>query len=288
MTGYGKASFIYKGACYLLEIHSVNRKGLDLNLFIPRDMLSLDIEIRKWISEEIKRGQITLKLTREINEQNIQGFIPTVSYMQSLKDGWVSIAAQLGFKEEDVTLALLLKQLESLPKGSQIEEVEFLPLLKGAFSKALKDLQGMRQREGHILVKQIEDRITFIEELLGSIKDKVEHVSLEYRKKIEDKLKEFAIESAELKERIAREIVLYTDRVDITEEIERLEAHLKSYKEAIGKKETSGKSLEFILMEMNRESNTISSKSQLLDVIKAALAIKSEIEKIREQIQNIE
>ena len=288
MTGYGKASFADEELFYLLEIHSVNRKNLDISIFLPREMFALDIEIRKWIGEHVKRGQVTLKLSKDLQQNALDFYIPDLSILKSFKQSWDNLRQELGFSKEQVSLQFLIDQLEKLPRSQKKELDAFAVMLQKAFKEAILSFLEMKQKEGMALHQEIIKYLETIKKEVASIEQYKKEVSDEYRKKLETKLKEFDLFNEEVKERIAREVVLYADKGDLTEEIERLFAHIKSFEEKMQSEDAIGKTLDFIVLEMNREANTIASKSQHLKVTNIALTIKSEIEKIREQIQNIE
>jgi uncharacterized protein (TIGR00255 family) len=292
MTGYGKASFADEEVFYLLEIHSVNRKNLDISIFLPREMFALDIEIRKWIGEHVKRGQVTLKLSKDTQHDTADFYIPNLSVLKSFKQSWDKLGEELGFSKGQISLEFLIDQLEKLPRSQKKELDVFAPKLKKAFEETMAAFLDMKRKEGFALHQEIVKYLEIIKRELASIGDYSKEVLDEYRTKLETRLKEFDLFNEEVKDRIAREVVLYADKSDLTEEIERLTAHVKSFEEKIQNAsisgESIGKTLDFIVLEMNREANTIASKSQHLQITNIALTIKSEIEKIREQIQNIE
>lgn len=288
MTGYGKVSFADEGVLYLLEIHSVNRKNLDMSIFLPREMLPLDIELRKWVGEHVKRGQVTIKLTKDMQADALEGSLPDASLLRAFKKSWENLANELGYDRKELSLTFLMSQLEHLPKSHRHNLEAFSEKLKQAFQEAVTSFINMKHIEGLALAQEISKSLSKIKEEVSSIGDYATEISEEYRKKLESKLREFDLAHDDLKEKIAREVVLYADKGDITEEIGRLSAHIKSFEDKMMLEDSIGKTLDFIILEMNREANTMAAKSQNLKVTSIALSIKSEIEKIREQIQNIE
>jgi uncharacterized protein (TIGR00255 family) len=288
MTGYGKVSFADGDIFYLLEIHAVNRKNLDISIFLPREMFALDIEIRKWIGGYVKRGQVTLKLSRDAREEGLEYYIPQLSTLQTFKTAWDELSERLGLGKGQVSLEFLIDQLDKIPRSQKKELELFTVKLEKAFKEAAEAFIKMKQEEGHLLSQEIVKHITLIKEALVVIQEQAKSVPEEYRRKLENRLQQLELFDEEAKERIAREAVLYADKSDITEEIERLLSHIKSFEEKMLLEEAVGKVLDFLIQEMHREANTIASKSQNLQITTPALLIKSEIEKIREQIQNIE
>lgn len=288
MTGYGKAHFVAEGVSYLLEIHSVNRKSLDMVVFLPRDMLPLDIELRKWIGQHVKRGQVTLKLTKEVSADAVARILPEIAMLKAFKKSWEHLAQELGYQKEDLSLPFLMGQLDTFPKAHQQDLQGFSQMLEKAFHEAVGSFLQMKQTEGNVLASEMKKSLEKIRQCLKSIGNYAQEVAEEYRKKMVAKFQEFDLASDEMKEKIVREVVLYVDKGDITEEIGRLSAHLMSFEDKMHSDDAVGKPLDFIVLEMNREANTMAAKSQQLHVTTIALAIKSEVEKIREQIQNIE
>jgi len=287
MTGYGSAALVTSEGSYLLEIHAVNRKNLDMSIFVPRDLLALDALLRKWIGSCVQRGQVTLKLTKDVKTH--EAAIPESALLSSFKQEWEEVACKLGYAKEDVTLSFLVAQLEHLPsKTCHIDLEKMTEALDTAFQKAIRAFLEMREQEGEQIAHEVTKSLDKIKSLMSSLGDYAQGVAEEYRQKLEAKFKEFTVTNDELKEKIAREVVLYVDRGDITEELGRLSAHIKSFEEKMRSHEAIGKLLDFMVIEMHREANTMGAKSQSLSVTTLALAIKSEVEKIREQIQNIE
>lgn len=286
MTGYGKATFSAEGGRYLLEVHGVNRKSLDISMFLPRELLALDAQLRRWLTSYVQRGQITVKLTRDL--QGGDCVLPQLSFLKVFKEGWESLAVQLGYSKQEITLGFLVAQLEHMPKVQQTDLEAFLQLIEPAFKEAVEAFLLMKKEEGHQMAQEIVKSLDKIKQALHSLGDYARSVGDEYRQKLETKLKEFDLTSDELKEKIAREVVLYVDKGDITEEIGRLSAHIKSFEDKMHTEGSIGKLMDFIILEMHREANTMGAKSQNLHVTNLALTIKSEIEKMREQIQNIE
>jgi uncharacterized protein (TIGR00255 family) len=179
-------------------------------------------------------------------------------------------------------------QLEKIPR-SQAKDLELFSVkLEKAFKQAMEAFLEMKKNEGFLLYQEILQHLKVIKEAVDVIQRYAKNIPEEYRKKLENRLHQFDLFDEEVKEKIAREVVLYADKSDITEEIERLLSHIKNFEEKMLSEDAIGKVLEFLIQEMHREANTMTSKSQNLEMINYALVIKSEIEKIREQIQNIE
>jgi uncharacterized protein (TIGR00255 family) len=289
MTGYGKQSFIFEKVSYLLEVHSVNRKNLDISIFLPKELLSLDVEIRKKLSAHIRRGQVTVKLTKEGTEAAIESLLPDFDTLAQLKASLSSLCDSLGFSKGSIDFPFLIAQFEKLPRSQKKDLNLFTEELDFTLEKALMDFKEMRISEGAMIKEQFCISLNIIKELLIKVEHEAKDLPTLHRKRLEEVFKEFSLGSSETQERLSKEAALLSDKGDISEEIARLSSHVKTFEEKIESTQHSiGKVLDFLVLEMQRESNTIGAKSQTLSLSSYALAIKSEVEKIREQVQNIE
>lgn len=289
MTGYAKESIQDDGISYLLEILSVNRKNLEITLFLPKDLLQFDLEIRKILSQFAQRGHVTVKLSKDLCEGLSKELMPQKEVLASLKSYWEDNAIFLGYAKESVDLEFLVNQYDKLPKTQKSNLDNFWVQLKKALLSAGEKYLSSKEKEGKELSVFFKKHLEIIQEATDMIKQRLEKEPLNHQNKLTELLKDFDIHSLEIKEKIAREVVLYLDRGDINEELERLTTHIKTFYTLMStSKEPVGKHLDFLIQEFNREANTIASKSQTIEVTNLALKIKSEIEKIREQLQNIE
>lgn len=270
MTGYGQA----KSSHVTIEIHSVNRKSLDINLYLPKELLFLDIDIRQFLSKTIQRGQVTVRLTADL-----RGAKATISHLKSLQKKWNQISAELKLKDQ-VTLSFLLEKMEEEPltASPQLKKEIFQVL-----EQALAAFLAMRTKEGAHLSKALTAYLREITSLLKKVEEKAPVVKDRYRKTLQSRLAEFS------DERLLKEAMLYAERCDISEEITRLHSHMAQMKKLLSTQgESIGRSLDFLTQEMGRESNTLLAKAGDGEISTIGLQIKSLIEKIREQVQNIE
>lgn len=289
MTGYGKSSFSYNGVFYLLEIHSVNRKHLDVNLLIPREMLSLDATLRKWLTKALTRGQITLRLFKEIPDSLQAASYFNKEEAKNLKHALVDLAKSAGFTEKEVTLSLLLEQLEKLPKSKTEDLEKFETHLAVAFEQAIAALMEMKKKEGAELKNELFSYLDEIKKLIPLIQGEFKNALHEYENRLLQKLDEYKIAEVESREKLLKEVVFYADKGDISEEITRIYAHIKQVEETLVSNESAkGKMLDFLVQEMNREVHTMMAKSLSLHITQMGLQMKSYMEKIREQVQNID
>ena len=275
MTGYGRAFLTTKSGLFEIEIHSVNRKALDINVQIPRELLYLDVDMRHFVSEFIERGQVTIRLTQRMN-----GGIPTVAEMKRVKKEWETLAAEVGLHEQ-LTLSFLATQVSPSSISQEMTFQEILPGLK----EAMKGLMSMKEKEGAALEKEFVSYLSEMRLKLGLIAPLVTHSVEKYRQKLLQRIAELEVKGDV--DRLMLEVTLFADRIDIAEEMARLLSHLDQFEGGFSKK-TAGRELSFLLQEMLREISTILAKSQDSDLTKTALEVKSVVEKMKEQIANIE
>lgn len=286
MTAYGrKASNELNGLSFVVEIHSVNRRMLDVHMNLPKELLFLDIELRKILSKELQRGQVTAKVFLKKNRKEAVN----LTLLKKLKQQWQSSAKGLGYDKEAIDLPFLLEQADRI----SLEELGFSEKalateVKKTFQEALKEALLMKEKEGEALAKDVQKRVKHLSKLLSKIETLSKGAAETIRKAMLEKLSKL-IEDAASDERVLKEIALLAEKGDVTEEITRLHSHFSQVEALLKSSETSvGRSLDFLTQEILRELNTIGSKSPLLEVTNLMLEGKAELEKIREQVQNIE
>jgi uncharacterized protein (TIGR00255 family) len=288
MTGYGRGSIEMDGRSYTIEIKSVNHRYCDLNIKIPKSLLPLEDRIRKTVQSRLNRGKIDLFVTQNLfDKKDVSAFLN-----KSLADSYFSCLTEIKERynlRDDVSLSLISKFPEVITTKQEDEDVEELwDGLESALNNALDMMVQMREREGLKLTediiikcKGIKDKVLIIEEKSSDI---VQEYTDKLKLRLNDLLKDYKVDE----NRLAMEVALLADKASIDEEIVRLKSHLTQVKETLELDEPVGRKLDFIIQEMNRETNTIASKADNLDVINIMLSIKNEIEKIREQVQNLE
>jgi uncharacterized protein (TIGR00255 family) len=286
MTGYGKSSSSKNKISAEVEIKSVNSRFFEISLKLPSILSTYDYEIRELIKTKVQRGKLNIVI--HFKKNGIEnGVSVDADKLKAQLTLIKKVKKDAGIKE-DVKLEHLLNSKEIFTTSdSEISKAE-LDIVKLALIKALDKLIQMKKKEGAELSKDFSNRVE-------NISKKVSEIEKDYKKSIEDyhnKLKQRIQElmgNAEIdKERLHLELALIADRADITEECVRLKSHLKFFKESLKNEKEPGKKLNFLCQEMNRETNTISSKSIATSIIHSSVLIKEEIEKIREQLQNIE
>jgi uncharacterized protein (TIGR00255 family) len=289
MTGFGRGSVANDDLSINVELKTVNNRFLDINLRLPSELQALESVIRKVIGARLARGRVEVNLqydrkdeiTMEINRPLITGFLSAMREMQQ----------EFGLTgEPDINVIARLPNVVQTQK--QEPSQEFLSAVEDAFNRALDNLEVMRSKEGELLGKELESRLTAVEERIPAIEENSAAVADEYRTRLTKRVNEMLAKTdsqVELDQgRLAQEVAYLVDRSDIAEEIARLRSHIEHFRGIMAETRDVGKRLDFLTQELNREANTIASKTNNMTVKENALAIKSEIEKIREQIQNVE
>ena len=287
MTGYGKASLIEKQREYQIEIKSVNHRYLDISVKMPKILSYLEEEVKKEIATKIKRGKIDVFITFQDNssegkEIKINTEIAKI-YIQELK--------QLAEKEK-ISSNIEVTEISKLPdvltiQNKQEDETIKEELLE-TVNKATEKLMQMRESEGNKIAEDLLERIKYIKEKIKEISSLSTGLIEEYIVKLEERIKELLKTQEIDKTRLAQEVVIYADKCSIEEEVTRLKSHISQFEKFLYSEDVIGKKLDFIIQEMNRETNTIGSKANNLEIINGVIDIKTELENIREQIQNIE
>lgn len=289
MTGFGRGQVSGENFAVSIEIKTVNNRFLDLNLRLAPELLSLEADLKRAISARLSRGRIdvllqyerTEELVYELNRPLIAGYLAAMKEMQS--------EYNLAGEPDLNVIARLPNALQ--PKKEDLN-ADFADAIKTALETALGELEKMREAEGKTLKTELNFRLTEIEKHLPRIEAESANVAEEFRIRLTKKLNDFLAKSGSQIEidgaRLAQETAYLADRSDISEEIVRLTSHIEHFRTIAEDEKDVGKRLDFLTQELNREANTIASKTNNLIVKEAALAIKSEIEKIREQIQNVE
>ena len=290
MTAYGRSTLNSPLGHFVFEIQSVNRKFLDVSVMIPKELSQFEIEIKKWLLEHVGRGHITIKICANFEESSPLIVKPNLLLARQLKNGWMEIAQEVGLPNTEFSLSLLSTVPGILKYEENTEDEDFYrQILKSLFDEAVENFTTMKVEEGEALKKEILERIRKIYQLILLIEKKAPNATIKYRDKLIMRLSELPTLQAENEERVLKEIALFAEKIDIAEEITRFNYHIKHFEELIQSPTVSiGKTLEFVLQELNREVNTIGSKSADIEIARSVIDIKSELEKIKEQIQNVE
>lgn len=286
MTGYGKSSSSKNKISAEVEIKSVNSRFFEISLKLPSILSTYDYEIRELIKTKVQRGKLNIVI--HFKKNGIEnGLSVDAEKLKAQLTLIKKVKKDAGIKE-DVKLEHLLNSKEIFTTSdSEISKAE-LDIVKFALMKALDKLIQMKKKEGAELSKDFSNRIENISKKVFGIEKDYKQSIEEYHNKLKQRIQELMGNAEIDKDRLNLELALIADRADITEECVRLKSHLKFFKESLRIEKEPGKKLNFLCQEMNRETNTISSKSIATSIIHSSVLIKEEIEKIREQLQNIE
>ena len=285
MTGFGSADVQWESWSCQVEIRSVNQRFLDIRCRLPLGFQNLEQDFKKQIKEVCTRGKIdcSVRLEKVVGEEKLK-LNPERAL---LFDGLLGEFEELSGRKVNVEAKDLsrINIIEESKSGEPPEECQGVIL--ESLALAIESLQQMKQREGQAMHDDIKDRLVNCDQILNTI----EKLSLEepglYRERLQDRLAQFNDETILNTERLEQEIALLADRLDISEELLRFRTHLQHMNDILEQREI-GKKAEFMMQELNREINTISSKSNQAEISKSSVEIKSQLEKIREQLQNIE
>lgn len=289
MTGYGKGVASECGKTITVEIKTVNHRYLDLGLKMPRAFLFLEDAVKKGISSAISRGHADLFLTYEQEVTAEGAYTVDVDLAKGYLEAVRQLANSVDGITDDFTLTSLVKVPDVIKREQPVEDEELLKKLTlTALEDALNNLKAMRKREGESLKADISEKLSSIERHLDVIKRRAPRVVEVYKAGLEARIAEVLEPSKIDMQRLATEVALFADHCAIDEEITRLTAHIAHMRTLLAAEEPVGRKMEFLVQEFNRETNTIGSKANDVLITENVLAIKNEIEKIREQSANIE
>ena len=286
MTGYGRAMRENDGRQLTIELKSVNHRFLDLAFRMPRNLMFLEDDARKLIGSRLARGHVDVFMTY----RNMRSDARVVQVDRALFDAYAG--ALEGLTESGVRDDRSLMSIARLPDVLTVTEAEedqeaLRALLKETLSAALDGITAMREREGMEIRKDLAYRADRIEEMTGQIEARYPETVQEYTARLRSAIEDLISQSVD-ETRLLTEVAIMADRSAIAEETVRLHAHISQLRECLEQDEPVGRRLDFLVQELNREVNTISSKSQDVPITQLAVSMKAEIEKLREQLQNIE
>lgn len=288
MTGFGRCEVQKDSRKFTVELKSVNHRYLDVNIRMPKKLNFFETAIRTLLKSYANRGKVDIFITYEDLSQTQV----SVKYNAALAAEYMKYLKQMEEEfglENDVRVSTLSRYPEVFTMEEQSEDEEELwNGLKEALEGAFTQFVETRKTEGENLKKDITSKLDFLSEQIGFIEERSPQIVAEYRAKLEDKMKELLADTQIEESRIASEVILFADKICTDEEVVRLKSHISHMRNTLEEKDEIGRKLDFIAQEMNREANTILSKANDIEVSDRAISLKTEIEKIREQIQNIE
>lgn len=289
MTGYGRGETKNDQRTFTVEMKSINHRYSDIFIRMPKKLSVFEERIKKMIKGVISRGKVEVYISLEEFKNTDLIIKPNIDIIKQYYNAFESIKNSLDI-DDKITLSLLTSHPDTFKIESNEENEETLwEFLKPAIEDALNALINMRKKEGLELSKDIQDRGLKILEIVKNIEKSAPIILKDYRNKLFDRINEITEGDIEVDEnRLALELSIYADKSNITEEIVRLYSHLDQLEIIIKEEGAVGRKLDFLIQEMNREINTIGSKSVDVKIANNVIEIKSELEKIREQVQNIE
>ncbi|MBN1212438.1 MAG: YicC family protein [candidate division Zixibacteria bacterium] len=288
MTGYGHAELKTKLGRFIVEISSVNSRFLDYYIKLPRQLYSLEIKIKELVAEKISRGKVNINVELEESESVPGKYTINEKAVREYYRQLLSLKKSLKLAGE-----LTIRDLLLLPDVAEPELLTYdldgiWKKLQKVIQKAIGEMIVMREQEGRALASEMKVRLAQMDRTAAEIEKKSANAVDVYREKLTRRIKELLDTPLADANRLEEEVILFADRTDITEELTRLRIHIEQFGKTLKQKEQIGKKLNFILQEMNRETNTIGAKCSEFSISSQVIHLKEEIEKLREQVQNIE
>ena len=288
MTGYGKSKLEINGRSYSVEIKSVNNRYCDISVRLPRNISFYENDIKKLISSKVSRGKIDVfvEYTNYTNEGK------DVVINKDLAKLYIKELKELA-QEENMSDTIRITEITKMPDVLQLKNNEgendvILKELSQCVTEAVNNFVEMRTVEGNKIKADLQNRLNNIKKLVADISKNTSGLIEEYVVKLGERIKEILKSDVVDETRLAQEIVIFADKSSVEEELTRLDSHINQFEKLINEEGAIGKKLDFIIQEMNREANTTASKSVKLEITNDVIEIKTELEDIREQIQNIE
>ena len=288
MTGFGRGEFLSEEKQISVEIKTVNHRFLDISLKMPRSLNCFEEKIRQLVQHRLSRGKIDIYITyTELQKRGCN-----VCIDESLAEAYINTLRAAAGKYQlssniSATDLLRFPDVVNLV-GSETDEDALWAALTAATEQALDSLLNMREKEGARLTENLLEMVDHIADFMQTVRERAPLIPLEYKEKLEARLETLLSSDAVDPQRLAQEVAFFADKCSVDEEITRMDSHLEQFRHILRKEPTVGRKLDFLVQEMNREANTIGSKANDITLTQNVIAIKSEIEKIREQIQNLE
>lgn len=289
MTGFGRGEASANGITATLEIKSLNSRYCDISIRLPQALQDYELKLRELVQEKVERGKVNVNVRLDMQATGE----PEVTFDKKLLKGYRDLLQTMQKEagiEEPIRLEHLMNFNEIFVSRETDEETieACWELVKNAAGDALKNLNRMRHQEGEQLKNDLDSRVQHIDDHLETIKTLVKDRVPEARDKLLERIQSLIDDDSFDKERLELEVAVLADKMDVTEEIVRLQSHIKFFRQALGQNQSVGRRLNFLLQEMNREINTIGSKANSSEISHHVVQVKETLEKIREQVQNIE
>jgi len=289
MTGYGRAETILKGKRTVAEIKSLNHRYLEVSLRLPPTLASLEMEIKKKIAKVFSRGKIEVSIRMDYNgsPDKITGLDLNIPLIRSYYSLLCRIKQELNMKDE-ITLAMMAAFRDAFAAPEEDDIAAVWQLLEVVLDEAVVALTVMREKEGDVLCRDLRDRAATVARLLDVVGNRGPQALTAYQNRLRERIKELAVDMEIDESRLRQEIAIMAEKNDIMEEIVRLRSHIDQFNNMLQSDQAVGRKVDFLIQEMGREVNTIGSKSGDAEISRHVIEIKSELARIREQVQNIE
>jgi len=288
MTGYGRGQSAHNGTKFTVELKSVNRKQSDVTVNLPRELAELEPGVRDVINSQVSRGRLNVIVAFHTAPGTLQKHVLDSSLARTYYQSMVELQKELKAAGEiSIETVLRAPGVLRIPE-EQISAETAWPHVEIALKEALADLVSMREREGKHLAKDLIKRLKVMRQSLRKIRQLHPAVIRKYRQSLHERIQKAGIEIAQDDERLVKEVVFFADKSDISEELTRLDSHLAQFAHNLRKSEPIGRTLDFMTQEIYRELNTLGAKANDVEISQLVVTCKAEMEKIREQIQNIE
>jgi uncharacterized protein (TIGR00255 family) len=290
MTGYGRGEAAQDGFKLTVEISSVNRRQSEIAVSLPRDLEVLEARIRDVINQCVSRGRVTVRVSLHATSgATVAGPRLNVRLARAFARDLNRLAKELRLPG-GVTLDLVVRAPGVMEASDDVADAEgFWPAVETALRRGLAQLTRMRQREGRYLSRDLAARVAVMRRAAARVRKQAPQVAIRYREQLRERIASAGLELPGVDdERLSKEVVYFADRADITEELTRLESHFRQFEDCVKSTEPVGRTLDFLAQEMNREVNTIGSKANDSQISRDVVTLKAELERFREQAQNVE
>lgn len=288
MTGYGRGEAVLKGATYVVEMRSVNHRYFEFNCRAPKSLLFAEDALKKFIAAQVSRGKVDVFVELRSAGSEQEQVVLNIPLAQSYKNALTQLKNKLGLPGRvNLNLVAANRDLFSLQAPTQDEKAVLNTVLAAA-EQALASFLNMREREGESLRQDILSRCDSILSMVSKIEKRSPETVNHYRERLQQRMQELLGDSTVDEQRLLTETAVFADKIAVDEETVRLRSHISQVCQLLELSEPIGRKLDFIIQEMNREANTTGSKCVDLEISKMVVDIKAQIEKIREQVQNIE
>jgi uncharacterized protein (TIGR00255 family) len=288
MTGYGRGQNAHNGSKFSVELNSVNRKQSDVVVTLPRELAEMEPRVRDVINAEVSRGRLNVVIACHHSASPAQNLALDANLARTYYRAMVELQKELKAAGEiNIETVLRAPGVLRVPE-EQLSIDEAWPHVEAALKEALADLVKMREREGKHLAKDLIRRLKIVRECVRKVRQLQPGVLKRHRQSLHERIQRAGVDLSFDDERLVKEVIFFADKSDISEELTRLDSHFAQFAHHLRKNEPVGRTLEFMCQEIGREFNTLGAKANDVEISQLVVTCKAEMEKIREQIQNIE